>query len=141
MQAPKGRDVLDPARTGNSTLPSRLLAPWPAFRHLSLITRHSSLPKLIASPRPVLAPAPRPINRNSRIAPLLFDTNKVRRIIILIRALMKTKDIQFSIRYKFASRPILRMNCAVAQFKDWRSRGRRRAALRLRRLRRVHSQE
>src|ERR1700688_2388013 len=32
----------------------------------------------------------------------LFDTNKAHKIIILVRALMKTKEKQFSIRYKFA---------------------------------------
>ena len=41
--------------------------------------------------------------------PFLFDTNKTHRIIIPPRALLKTKDKQFSIRYKFASRRAARM--------------------------------
>jgi glucokinase len=34
--------------------------------------------------------------------PFLFDTNKPHKIIILMRALLKTKEKQFSIQYKFA---------------------------------------
>jgi hypothetical protein len=45
-------------------------------------------------------------NHHSPIAPFLFDTNKGRKIIILARAPMKTKEKQFSIRYKFAPRDI-----------------------------------
>src|SRR5580704_2623442 len=43
-------------------------------------------------------------NRDSAIAPFLFSTNKAHKIIILVRALMKTKEKQFSIQYKFAFR-------------------------------------
>ncbi len=32
--------MLEPSRTGNSTLPARLLTPWPASRHSSLVTHH-----------------------------------------------------------------------------------------------------
>jgi hypothetical protein len=77
---------------------------------LQVIENKEQRPKSIASFCRVVAPAPRLINHNSRIAPVLFDTNKVHKIIILIRALMKTKEKQFSIRYKFALRPILRMS-------------------------------
>jgi hypothetical protein len=45
-----------------------------------------------------------------RIASFLFDTNKAHKIIILMRALLKTKEKQFSIRYKFALREINRVS-------------------------------
>jgi len=62
---------------------------------------------LIASFSAIPAPGPRHLtNHNPRIAPFLFDTNKANKIIILTRALMKTKEKQFSIRYKFALRSI-----------------------------------
>jgi hypothetical protein len=40
----------------------------------------------------------------------LFDTNNANKIIILVRALLKTKEKQFSIRYKFASRHIANLD-------------------------------
>ena len=40
----------------------------------------------------------------------LFDTNNANKIIILVRALMKTKEKQFSIPYKFASRDIANLD-------------------------------
>jgi len=61
---------------------------------------------LIATKFDFLAPAPRLKIHDSRSESFLFDTNKARKIIILMRALMKTKEKQFSIRYKFASRDI-----------------------------------
>ena len=64
---------------------------------------------LIASFSAVLAPArrggPAPhclTHRHSPNAPFLFDTNKPNKIIILLRALLKTMEKQFSIQYKFA---------------------------------------
>jgi hypothetical protein len=60
---------------------------------------------LIATFSVIFAPAPHPANQHSRrTAPFLFDTNKTHRIIIRMRALLKTKEKQFSIRYKFAFR-------------------------------------
>ncbi len=48
-------------------------------------------------------PAPRLTDLDSRIAPpFLFDTNKPNKIKILLRALLKTMEKQFSIQYKFA---------------------------------------
>jgi len=40
VQTPKGRDMLEPARVGNSTLSAHLLAPCPASHHSSLVTHH-----------------------------------------------------------------------------------------------------
>ena len=60
---------------------------------------------LIASFSGSFAPAPRLTSRDPRIAPpFLFNTNKAHRIIIPISALMKTKEKDFSIQYKFALR-------------------------------------
>jgi hypothetical protein len=50
--------------------------------------------------------APHFTNHHSPIAPFLFNTNKPHRIIILMRPLLKTKEKQFSIQYKFALRDI-----------------------------------
>jgi hypothetical protein len=50
--------------------------------------------------------APHLTNHHSPVATFLFNTNKAHRIIILVRALMKTKEKQFSIQYKFALRDI-----------------------------------
>jgi hypothetical protein len=50
------------------------------------------------------APPPHFTHHSSLLTPFLFDTNKVHRITILMSALMKTKEKQFSIRYKFAFR-------------------------------------
>jgi hypothetical protein len=61
---------------------------------------------LIASFSAISAPVPRLSNHDLRIAPFLFDTNKAHKIIILMRALMKTKEKRFSIPYKFATRDI-----------------------------------
>src|SRR5271156_2019677 len=62
---------------------------------------------LIASFSAVSAPAPHLTRHLSRTThrcakPFLFRTNKPHRIIILPGALLKTKEIQFSIQYKFA---------------------------------------
>jgi hypothetical protein len=62
------------------------------------------------------APAPHLTHHSSLIThlcltPFLFDTNKTHRIIILVRALMKTKEKQFSIRYKFAHRGTATLAC------------------------------
>src|SRR5579863_1508210 len=52
-------------------------------------------------------PAPHhPTHRHSPIAPFLFNTNKPSKITTLSRALLKTKEKQFSIQYKFALRGI-----------------------------------
>ena len=60
---------------------------------------------LIATFSAISAPAPRLANQVSRrTAPFLFDTNKIHKINNLMKALMKTKEKQFSIRYKFALR-------------------------------------
>src|SRR5580658_10662633 len=62
-------------------------------------------PKLIASFSGVSAAPPRLIHHKSpithrRLTPFLFSTNKPHRIIIPMRAPLKTKDKQFSIQYK-----------------------------------------
>ena len=68
---------------------------------------------LIATFSGVSATAPHLANHDSRIGPpFLFDTNKAHKIIILMRALMKTKEKQFSIRYKFAYRGTGNPACA-----------------------------
>jgi hypothetical protein len=64
---------------------------------------------LIASFSDISAPAPHLIHHSSLIAshcvtPFLIDTNKTHRIITLTKALAKTKEKRFSIRYKFAIR-------------------------------------
>jgi seryl-tRNA synthetase len=56
--------------------------------------------------------APLLTNHHSPIAPFLFNTNKAHKIIILVRALMKTKEKQFSIQYKFAVGSIGNLACA-----------------------------
>jgi len=72
-------------------------------RKLFLIASFSA----ISAPARHGGPAPHHLtNHNPRIAPFLFDTNKPHKIIILTRALMKTKEKQFSIRYRFALRSI-----------------------------------
>jgi hypothetical protein len=55
--------------------------------------------------------APHLANHHSPIATFLFNTNKARRIIILVRALLKTKEKQFSIQYKFAFRGTGNQSC------------------------------
>jgi hypothetical protein len=68
---------------------------------------------LIASFSAISAPARRggpvphlthhsPLITHHRSTPFLFDTNKAHKIIILVRALLKTKEKRFSIQYKFA---------------------------------------
>src|SRR5271156_6929683 len=60
---------------------------------------------LIASFSASLAPAPHLTSLDPRrTAQFLFDTNKPHKIIILMSALLKTKEKQSSIRYKFALR-------------------------------------
>jgi hypothetical protein len=67
---------------------------------------------LIASFSAISAPArrggqgPHLTHHYSRTEPFLFDTNKAHKIIILVRALLKTKEKQFSTPYKFAPRRI-----------------------------------
>jgi hypothetical protein len=62
---------------------------------------------LIASFWASLAPAPHLTNHDSRkTAPFLFNTNKAHKIIILMKAPLKTKEKRFSIPYKFPSRHI-----------------------------------
>jgi hypothetical protein len=58
---------------------------------------------IASSCRNLSAPPPHLTNPRSPIAPFLFDTNKPSKIIILIRALMKTKEKRFSIQYNFAT--------------------------------------
>jgi hypothetical protein len=76
---------------------------------------------LIASFSAISAPARRggpvphlthhsPLIPHHRSTPFLFDTNNANKIIILVRALLKTKEKQFSIRYKFASRHIANLD-------------------------------
>ena len=77
------------------------------MRKLFLIASFSA----ISAPARRGAPAPRLTHHSSlithhRLASFLFNTNKPHRIIIVPRALLKTKDKQFSIQYKFASREI-----------------------------------
>src|SRR5271156_34276 len=101
----------------------------PVARHRSRFTTHQSLPTnhafliasrqilkialttsqqtrkyfLIASFSGSLPLPPRPaLVTHHCLTSLLFRTNKPHRIIILMRALMKTKEKHFSIRYKFA---------------------------------------
>jgi hypothetical protein len=105
-----------------STPTTHPLAHCPAEIHPSLLTHHNDIqslakhnrkpmqpienahphPKSIASFCRHLARAPHLTNPHSPAAPFLFDTNKPPRITIPARALMKTKDKQFSIQYKFA---------------------------------------
>ena len=56
--------------------------------------------------------APAVTTHQSPITPFLFDTNKTHRIITLPRPLLKTKEKQFSIRYKFAVGSIGNLACA-----------------------------
>ena len=56
--------------------------------------------------------APAVTTHQSPITPFLFDTNKTHRIIIPPRPLLKTKEKQFSIRYKFAVGSIGNLACA-----------------------------
>jgi hypothetical protein len=66
---------------------------------------------LIASFSAISAPAPHLTHHSSPIThhcltPFLFGTNKAHKIIILMSALLKTKEKQYSIPYKFAPREI-----------------------------------
>ena len=70
---------------------------------------------LIASFSAASPPAPRLPHHSSpithhRVTPFLFNTNKAHKITILMRALLKTKEKQFSIPYKFASRDIANLD-------------------------------
>ena len=72
-------------------------------RKLFLIASFSA----ISAPARRGEPLPHLTHHLSRIThrcptPFLFDTNEPHKIIILPRALLKTKEKQFSIRYKFA---------------------------------------
>src|SRR5277367_3822413 len=72
-----------------------------------MIENKQQRPILIASFSAASAPPPRVIHHSSLIThnrptSFLFSTNKTNRIIVLIRAPMKTKEKQFSIPYKFA---------------------------------------
>src|SRR5271165_2339651 len=70
------------------------------MRKLFLIANFSA----ISAPARRGGPVLRLSNHDSPIASFLFDTNKAHRIIIPMRAPLKTKEKQFSIRYKFAAR-------------------------------------
>ena len=70
--------------------------------------RHKFCPKSARALRP-----PAATTHQSPPTPFLFDTNKTHRIIILLSALLKTKDKQFSIRYKFAVGSIGNPACAL----------------------------
>ena len=64
---------------------------------------------LIGTIRPTSTPAPLPTHHLSliphhRLTSFLFDTNKPHKIIILVSLPLKTKEKQFSIRYKFTLR-------------------------------------
>jgi hypothetical protein len=66
-------------------------------------------------------PAPHLTHHLSRfthrcLAPFLFRTNKPRKINILPRAPLKTKEKQFSIQYKFAYLGTATPRCALAVF-------------------------
>src|SRR5271155_417894 len=72
-----------------------------------MIENKQQRPILIASFSAASAPPPRVIHHSSLIThnrptSFLFSTNKTNRIIVLIRAPMKTKEKQFPIPYKFA---------------------------------------
>jgi len=72
-----------------------------------MIENDQPRPILIATFSGSLPPAPRLTHHSSLIThhcltSFLFNSNKAHKIIILTRALMKTKEKQFSIRYKFA---------------------------------------
>src|SRR5271154_5729827 len=71
---------------------------------------HSNRHKFCPKPAPALR-APAVTTYKSPLTPFLFDTNKTHRIIILLRPLLKTKEKQFSIRYKFA-RGTATLGCA-----------------------------
>jgi glucokinase len=85
---------------------------------------------LVASFSAISTPAPRPTHHSSIIThhcltSFLFDTNKTHKIIILVRALMKTKENQFSTRYKFAVASIGNPTCPertrrACAFRCWR---------------------
>src|SRR5271163_735460 len=67
--------------------------------------------KISPNPAPAFR-APAVTTYKSPLTPFLFDTNKTHRIIIPLRALLKTKEKQFSIRYKFA-RGTATLGCAL----------------------------
>src|SRR5580692_6740102 len=82
----------------------RKLFPIASFSAVSAPARHGG-------------PAPHLTHHLSRfthrcLAPFLFRTNKPHKIIILPRALLKTKEKQFSIQYKFAVGSIGNLACA-----------------------------
>src|SRR5271156_1799932 len=81
-------------------------------------------PILIASFSAISAPARRggpaphfahhsPLISHHCLTPFLFDTNKAHKISILTKALMKIKEKQFSIRYKFVHRGTATLGCAL----------------------------
>jgi hypothetical protein len=121
ISSPQGGCMVHAARASTASAPAPLSA-----RHFLIasrqilkigLTRSQSMRKhfLIASFSAISAPARRggpvphlthhsPLITHHRSTAFLFDTNKARKIIILVRALLKTKEKQFSIQYKFASR-------------------------------------
>jgi len=113
ISSPQGGYMVHAARASIASAP----AP-PSTRHFLIASRqilkikltHSQQTRkhfLIASFSATLAPAPHLTNHDSRkTAPFLFNTNKAHKIIILMKALMKTKEKRFSIPYKFPSRHI-----------------------------------
>ena len=90
ISSPQGGYMVHAARATTASSPA------------PLSTRHF----LIASFSAISAPAPHLTHHYSRTEPFLFDTNKPHKIIIPMTALLKTKEKQFSIRYKFALRKI-----------------------------------
>ncbi len=88
---------------------------------------NSNQHKFCPKPAPALR-APAVTTHQPPTTPFLFDTNKTHRIIIPPRALLKTKDKQFSIQYKFASRRAARMTAkggGNGSCNGWRSEDRR----------------
>src|SRR5271170_4117128 len=103
----------------------QLLSPLPANSNRHKLQLESSVTsrKQTTAPNsnrhkfcPKSAPAlqaPAITTQQSPTTPFLFNTNKPHRIIILIRPLQKTKEKQFSIRYKCAIGSIGDLACAL----------------------------
>jgi hypothetical protein len=101
-----------PRATTPSCTPNFLIATVPLLEFALTSPQQTRKHFLIASLSAISAPAhpgrpapqqthhPSLITRHC-LTSFLFDTNKTRRIIILMSALMKTKEKEFSVRYKF----------------------------------------
>jgi hypothetical protein len=83
-----GQKILKTRLTPSAPMPSAVLIAGicPTFSSAPLSTHHSSL------------------TPHHRLTPFLFDTNKPHKIIIRVSLPMKTKEKQFSIRYKWSLR-------------------------------------